>query len=69
VPQPIYKIPLKDIPEIGFFGSIPSLINRVIIGPTEYPLALSEAFVQLLEEAGVQEAASKVCVSDIPLRK
>jgi hypothetical protein len=70
VPQPIYKIPLKDIPEIGLTAAaIPTLLNRVIIGPTQYPLALHEAFVDLLTEAGVQDPAAKVCVSDIPLRR
>jgi Protein of unknown function (DUF2971) len=60
VPQPIYKIPLKDIPEIGLAAAIPTLLNRVIIGPTEYPLVLHEAFVDLLTEAGVQDPAAKV---------
>ena len=69
VPQPIYKIPLKDIPEVGFFGAIPKLIDRIIIGPTQYPWALAEAFAQLLDEGGVEDAARKVCVSDIPLRR
>ena len=48
VPQPIYKIPLKDIPEAGFAGAIPAQLSRVIIGPTQYPLALAEAFVESL---------------------
>jgi hypothetical protein len=69
VPQPIYKIPLRDIPEAGFLGAIPALINRIIIGPTQYPLALQEAFVQLLTEAGVSDPESKICVSDIPIRR
>lgn len=69
VPQPIYKIPLRDIPEAGFLGAIPTLINRIIIGPTQYPLALQEAFVQLLTDAGVSDPESKVYVSDIPIRR
>ena len=69
VPQPIYKIPLEDIPEVGYFAAIPALINRIVIGPTQYPAALREAFVGLLDELGVSDSASKVCVSDIPLRR
>src|ERR1700683_546433 len=65
VPQPIYKIPLKDIPEVDFFGEIPNLLNRIIIGPTEYPTALLEAFRELLDQAGVKDAASQLCVSAI----
>jgi hypothetical protein len=69
VPQPIYKIPFKDIPEAGFAGAIPAMLSRIIIGPTQYPLALAEAFVELLAEAGVTEPDTKVRVSDIPLRR
>lgn len=69
IPQPICKIPLEDVPEEGLIGaSIPGLVNRVIIGPTLYPSAMYETFVRLLQDAGVAEAESKVCVSDIPLR-
>lgn len=69
VPQPVCKIPLKNIPEAGFKGDIASLLNRVIIGPTQYPQALAEAFIQLLSDAEVEGAAEKVLVSDIPLRR
>jgi hypothetical protein len=70
VVQPIYKIPLKDIPDKGLTGAeIPSLLNRLIIGPTQYPFAIHEAFVDLLTQAGVQDAAKKVVISDIPLRR
>jgi len=69
-PQVIYKIPLKDIPDEGFVGAeIPQLVDRVIIGPTQYPLTMYQAFVELLTDAGVENAGSKVWVSDIPLRQ
>ena len=69
LPQCIYKIPLKDIPQAGYFGAIPKLIDRIIIGPTQYPRTLFEAFVELFGEAGVKDPHTKVCVSDIPLRR
>ena len=69
IPQTIYKIPLRDISEVGLVASIPNLINRIIIGPTQYPLALAEAFHDLLAEAQVPEPGSRICVSDIPLRQ
>jgi hypothetical protein len=47
---------------------IPQLIDRVIIGPTLYPYAISEAFDRLLDKAGVANAAQRIFVSDIPLR-
>ncbi len=68
-PQAIYKIPLKDIPEENLNGaSVPKLIDRVIIGPTRHPLEIRDVIVEALEEAGLKDAASKVCVSSIPLR-
>lgn len=68
LPQCIYRIPLRDIPEVSYFGAISELVNRIIIGPTQYPRPLLEAFVELLGEAGVKEPQTKVCLSNIPLR-
>lgn len=69
VPQIIYKIPLKNNPKQGLIGLEPAeLINRVIIGPSQYPSALYQAFVELLAEAGVPDPKSKVTVSQTPLR-
>jgi hypothetical protein len=69
-PQTIYKIPLKDIPSEDFVGAeIPALIDRIIIGPTQYPLAMWKAFVSLLTDAGVSNPSDKVFVSDIPIRR
>lgn len=69
VPQPIYKIPLKNWPDEGLLGVDPAeLLDRVIIGPTDYPIAIKEAFVDELVKVGVSDAASRVFISDIPLR-
>lgn len=69
IPQQIYKISLKNLPDENFYGvTIPELLDRIIIGPTQYPMAMYQAFVKLLETAGVQNAKNKVIVSDIPLR-
>ena len=68
-PQPIYKFNLKNAPDIGFVGiEIPELLNRIIIGPTKYPDAMYEAFTSLLADAEVEDPASRVHVSGIPLR-
>ena len=68
-PQPIYKIPLRNIPEEGLIGvDIPEFLERIIIGPTEYSSAMREAFETLLTDAGVDDPAQRVHVSDIPLR-
>ncbi len=69
-PQTIYKIPLKDVPEIKLDGAeISKLIDRIIIGPTQYPMVMWEAFVGLLKGADVENAEGKVFVSNIPLRR
>lgn len=69
VPQPIYRIPLKNIPEQGFEGAeIPELVDRLIIGPSQHPFETREAFIELLVQNGVKNADEKVVCSDIPLR-
>ena len=69
VPQDIYKIPLEDNPAENVIGiGIPQLIERIIIGPSTYPIPMYQAFTAALTEAGVEKAASKVIISDIPLR-
>ena len=69
-PQPVYKIPLEDIPERNLYGlTIPALIDRLIIGPTRDPVAIRDAFVYLLHEAGVERPLEKILLSWIPLRQ
>jgi hypothetical protein len=69
LPQRIYKIPLRSEPEIGLTGlSADELIDRIIIGPTQYPAAMFDAFVSALAEAGVRQPESRVRISQIPVR-
>jgi hypothetical protein len=69
VPQLVYKIPLTDRPADDVVGvEIPTLVDRVIIGPTAYPITIAQAFVVALHNAGMVDAASRVVVSGIPLR-
>jgi len=67
VPQVVWKIPLRVYPEFAG-ASIPNLIERIIIGPTDFADSACYAFIKLLEDAGVPDAAKKVCCSPIPLR-
>lgn len=70
IPQPVCKIPLADIPEQSLIGADPRLlVDRIIIGPSQYESALYQAFVELLASKGIENAAQRVVVSDIPLRK
>ncbi len=69
VPQKNFKLRLANEPEKGLHGAdIPSLLDRIIIGPTEFPYMSYKAFVAVLEGLGVTDADSKVVLSDIPLR-
>lgn len=69
VPQQVYKIPLRNDPASEISGLEPhELIDRVIIGPTQFAWAMYEAFVVALEGAGIKDAGSRVLVSQIPVR-
>jgi hypothetical protein len=67
IPQSVLKINLMNHP--GLTGlALPELLDRIIIGPCEFPSVLHKAFWQLLTEAGISAPESKIIVSDIPLR-
>lgn len=69
VAQPVVKLSLTDRPELGIHGlSIPSFIERIIIGPTQYQHVQREAFISLLSSRGVFNASERVVTSNIPLR-
>jgi len=69
VPQKIYKLPLDatvspSLAELDFSR----IFDRLIIGPTEYPWAMFEAFSDALSNIGVKDANKQVCISNIPIR-
>lgn len=69
VPQQVFKIRLEDKPQENISGiTIPELFDRLIIGPTQYAGPIFTSLVDELGKAGVTDAASKVFISDIPLR-
>lgn len=69
LPQVVQKIPLIDDPANGLHGAKPAqLLKKIIIGPTEFPLVVRDAFVSLLSELGVENAAERITLSLIPLR-
>lgn len=70
VPQIIQKLPLRNDPQNGLYGAaIPDLLHRVIIGPTDDPVAMRDAFLVLLDQAGVPNPEERVWMSGIPLRQ
>jgi len=71
VPQLVYKIPLDGTaaPELAGL-EFSRIFDRLIIGPSPYPLPLYDAFAAALTEAGVPEETAKrrVVISGIPIR-
>jgi hypothetical protein len=69
VPQVIHKIPLDGTvsPKLAELD-IAAMFDRLIIGPSPYPLAMYEAFRTVLTTAGVADAGSKIFASLIPIR-
>ena len=68
--QSIYKVPLKNRPELGLRGiEIRDIVDRIIIGPSDKSSDLREQFVSLLSAKGVPSPSEKVFSSDIPFRR
>lgn len=69
VPQIVLKIKLENVPEEGLVGlAPPELIDRIIIGPCEFPFVTHAAFYRLLTDLKVPDPQKKIFRSDIPLR-
>ena len=45
-----------------------NIFDRLIIGPSEYPLVQFNAFVDALQKIGIHDAQHRVFVSGIPIR-
>lgn len=68
-PQRIFKIPMVDVPEEDFYGAtLPDIFCKLLIGPSPTSQQLQREFIVLLSEKGVTDAASRVEISDVPLR-
>jgi hypothetical protein len=66
VPQTVYQIPLDASCDRAVEDlDMGKILDRVIIGPTQYPLAMQKAFQTKLMEAG---CSAPVVMSKIPLR-
>lgn len=69
VPQQVLKIRLANAPELGLVGlAIPELIDRVIVGPCEFPEITATAFRERLKALAVPDWEERVVVADVPLR-
>lgn len=70
IPQKIVKLPFTNYPEDGLFGiEIPEILDKIIVGPTQFPFEIRTSFVEKLLKLGVENAQERVVVSGIPLRR
>lgn len=68
-PQVVQKFHFKNIPDQEINGlALTQVIDRVIIGPCEFPHVIWKALYQTLKNAGFSNPESIIHVSDIPLR-
>jgi hypothetical protein len=69
IPQIIYQMPLdKSVSPALEPIDLAAMFDRLIVGPSSYPWAMYEAFVDALSKAGVTDAGNRVVISGILLR-
>ena len=69
LPQRIYKMPFVDVPEKRIVGfTLPDILERVIVGPTQYPMVVADALHSAMRRIGFDAHQIKISLSDIPLR-
>ncbi|OGS91526.1 MAG: hypothetical protein A2Z95_09610 [Gallionellales bacterium GWA2_60_18] len=69
IPQVVYKLPLDAaVSDTLAELDISRLFDRLIIGPSQFPLAQRDAFIDALEKAGIPDAGKRVFNSSIPIR-
>lgn len=69
VVQKVWALQLRHSPDEGLYrADIPSLLDRIIIGPMKHPAICKEAMRELLSDLGVTDADSKVIISPVTLR-
>jgi Protein of unknown function (DUF2971) len=66
VPQKVCKVKF-DL--LGTGLDIGTLISGVLIGPTDYPYVMFDAFSDALDAMGMADSTRRVKISNIPLRK
>jgi hypothetical protein len=71
VPQRIYELPVDETVAPTLAGlEFSRIFDRLIIGPSQYPLPMCEAFAAALTKAGVPQepAKQRLFISGIPIR-
>lgn len=69
IPQTIFKVPLSlENSDIADDLKLAKILDRIIIGPSQFAVPLKQTFTQILEKLGVENASEKVFISGIPVR-
>ncbi len=69
IAQLVYQVPLENKPGLNMPEiELDHLLHRVIIGPTQYPYTVAEAYDEALTRVGVKNAGDRIKISNIPLR-
>lgn len=69
-PQEVVKVALRDDESLGIVGLGPSrLFNRIIIGPSQYPMPTYHALHNALSVAGIANPSEILWTSNIPIRQ
>jgi hypothetical protein len=67
IPQVVYKIPFDmTVDEQLRRFDLANIFDRIIIGPSQYPWSMAEAYIIALKNAGISEP--KIVLSEIPIR-
>jgi Protein of unknown function (DUF2971) len=70
IPQIVYTLDLNQPNSDGEKPiSLNQILERIIIGPSENPIAIASALIERLKESGVENPELKVSRSEIPLKR
>ncbi len=70
VPQKVHLLDLKDSVDGSVIGmDLNSLLDHILIGPTQFPETVKSAMIQALRDGGYADPERRVRVSTIPLRR
>jgi len=69
-PQIVKKLKFPNNPDAQFHNElgIKNILDRIIIGPCEHPLAIKASLVRTLSQIGISSPDTLVHISGIPLR-
>ena len=69
IPQRIFKLPLDEKVSDKIAGlDLSRILDRIIVGPTQYPIVIYDALVETLNRIGIPDPTRMVFASDISIR-